>query len=132
MYIVSISFSTSVEFLNSLPRILEFSTPCGTALLCHGLGKNDMAKLNPDDYGYALEFNEDFQRLQGKEHLKFILHGHTHRRMVKKHKHQYFLNPGSLLPTEDPGFQIIDFANQEVIQYICEGHDVRKIESVQM
>lgn len=122
----------SVEFLNSLPRTLEFSTPCGAALLCHGLEKNDMAKLGPDDYGYALESNMEFQRLQGQAHFKFVLHGHTHKRMVKKHKHQYFLNPGSLLPTEAPGFQIIDFAIQKVIQYTCVGYEERKVESVQM
>lgn len=74
----------------------------------------------------------DFQRLQGQDHLKFVLHGHTHRRMVKNHKHQYFLNPGSLLSTDDPGFQIIDFANREVIQYTCVEDEVKKIESIQM
>ena len=60
--------TNSVEFLNSLPMTLEFSTPSGTALLCHGLGENNMAKLGPDDYGYGLEFNMDFQRLQGQDH----------------------------------------------------------------
>ncbi len=52
--------------------------------------------------------------------------------MVKKHKHQYFLNPGSLLSTDDPGFQIIDFVTQEVIQYTCVGDEVKRIKSIHM
>lgn len=123
---------TSLEFLDSLPRTLEFSTPDGAALLCHGLGQNDMTKLTPDDYGYALECNDEFQRLQGERHLRFVLHGHTHRRMVKRHRHQYFLNPGALLPDDTPGFQIIDFITREVVEYTCERHEIKKISSVRM
>ncbi|WP_321492753.1 metallophosphoesterase [uncultured Desulfobacter sp.] len=46
--------TNSVEFLNSLPITLEFSTPSGIALLCHGLGENNMAKLGPDIMVMAL------------------------------------------------------------------------------
>jgi predicted phosphodiesterase len=46
-----------------LPEMVEFDTVRGRALLCHGLGLNDMAKVGPDDFGYALEANDDLQNL---------------------------------------------------------------------
>jgi predicted phosphodiesterase len=53
---------SSREWLDHLPRWLEFNTPQGLALLCHGLGPNDMAKVNPDDYGCALQVNDEMIR----------------------------------------------------------------------
>ena len=34
--------------------VKSFDTIKGLALLCHGIGPNDMAKVGPDDFGYAL------------------------------------------------------------------------------
>jgi len=42
----------SRAFLHRLPRMVEMATTKGRALLCHGLGRNDMAKVGPDDYGF--------------------------------------------------------------------------------
>ncbi|MBU1106244.1 MAG: metallophosphatase family protein [Candidatus Riflebacteria bacterium] len=118
----------SIDFLKSCPATINFETHLGRALVCHGLGENDMCRLTPDDSNYALESNDEFQKLQLRYDLIFILFGHTHRRMVKKIKHQFFINPGSLLPEHDPGFQILDFFKQEVIQYEHTMNGVREIE----
>ncbi|HEY3256027.1 MAG TPA: metallophosphoesterase, partial [Polyangiaceae bacterium] len=41
--------------LAALPAEIEIATVAGLALLCHGLGPNDMAKVLPDDEGYWLD-----------------------------------------------------------------------------
>src|SRR5204863_10095893 len=47
------------KWLDALPVVREFETPLGGLLLCHGLGTNDMAKVGPDDDGYALATNDE-------------------------------------------------------------------------
>lgn len=117
----------SLGFLKSCPATVEFITPLGNAMLCHGLGQNDMRRLTPDDSDYALESNDEFQKLQQRYDLFFIMFGHTHRRMVKRFKHQLFINPGSIIQGQEPGFQIIDFANKEIIQYEQLINEVKEI-----
>jgi hypothetical protein len=51
------------KWLGTLPRTLQFETPIGSLLLCHGLGDSDMATLMPDDEGYALEVNDQLHAL---------------------------------------------------------------------
>jgi hypothetical protein len=42
-----------------------------------------MAKVAPDDLGYALESNDDLQNLLRAGVDRWILNGHSHRRMVR-------------------------------------------------
>ncbi|HEX7555627.1 MAG TPA: metallophosphoesterase family protein, partial [Leptolinea sp.] len=98
----------SRRFLQDLPLELEFHTPAGNLLLCHGLGKHTMAKVRDDDYGYALESNFELQELIQSRRYQFILNGHTHYRMMRNFDGLTVINAGSLL-YEDAGFQTIDF-----------------------
>jgi predicted phosphodiesterase len=41
----------STIFITNLPETSEFRTLAGDLLLCHGLGRNNMARLTPDDHG---------------------------------------------------------------------------------
>lgn len=98
----------SKQFLSSLPATYEFLTTKGLALLCHGLGKNDMARLTPHDYGYAIETNTDLQNLIRAKKYKYIINGHTHYKMVRKFGNLTIINAGTLKRDCDSGFLIVD------------------------
>jgi predicted phosphodiesterase len=99
----------SRRLLAELPEMVELKTVQGLALLCHGLGPNDMAKVGPDDAGYALEANDDLQSLiRGGAH-RWILNGHSHRRMVRRFGGVTLINAGTLFRKHDPCFLELDF-----------------------
>jgi predicted phosphodiesterase len=97
------------RMLAQLPETVEFDTVQGRALLCHGLGANDMAKVLPDDFGYALEANDDLQNLVGGGAYRWILNGHSHRHMVRDFGPLTVINAGTLLRRRGPCFLELDF-----------------------
>jgi predicted phosphodiesterase len=97
------------EWLSSVPTVLDFTTPHGKLLLCHGLGANDMKTLLPDDTGYALQCNEAVERLLSESDYRYVLSGHSHRRMVRRIDNVTFVNAGTLRRMNDPCFCVIDF-----------------------
>jgi predicted phosphodiesterase len=105
----------TIEFLRALPVARELDTRHGRLLLCHGLGANDMASVGPDDFGYALESNLDLQGLLKAEHLRFVVNGHTHRRMVRAFGALTIINAGTLKQEHEPGFLVLDVAENEVL-----------------
>ncbi|NQE37165.1 metallophosphoesterase family protein [Microcoleus asticus] len=107
----------SQSFLISLPSTIEFPTPHGLALLCHGIGENDMARLNPDDYGYAIEVNIDIQNLIRGRKYRYVINGHTHYKMVRHFGNLTIINAGTLKHEHEPGFLVIDFVQQFVQFY---------------
>ncbi|MCU0547624.1 MAG: metallophosphatase family protein [Oscillatoriaceae cyanobacterium Prado104] len=108
----------SHSFLSSLPSTREFSTPHGLALLCHGLGKNDMVRLNPDDCGYAIEANTDLQNLIQERKYRYVINGHTHYKMVRHFGNLTIINAGTLKRGCDRGFLLINLVRQFVRFYI--------------
>jgi len=95
-------------FIASLPPIREFDTPHGPLLLCHGLRDNDMAGIYPGD--------DDAQAAAGlwrheltRERVRFVVNGHTHRRMVRTLEGVTIINAGTLLWNNDPCFLVADF-----------------------
>ena len=103
---------SEVAFVRSLPRTLPLSTVYGNILLCHGVGENNMNKVNPDDYGYSIEVNDDLQKLIVERKHRLIINGHSHKKMVKDISGLVIVNAGAL--TRDPGFLVIDFSEQVV------------------
>lgn len=103
--------------LAALPPMLEFETPRGRLLLCHGLLDNDMAKVTPDDFGYALESNAELQELLRKRRFAFVVNGHTHRTMVRKFGHLTLINAGTLHRRYRQVCTIIDFDQGRVEFY---------------
>ncbi len=101
--------SESRRLLEGLPEKLELETIRGRALLCHGLGTNDMAKVNPDDFGYALEANDDLQKLLRGRLYRWILNGHSHRRMVREFQGVTVVNAGSIQRHLSPCLFELDF-----------------------
>jgi putative phosphoesterase len=99
----------SRRMLAQLPEMAEFDTVRGRALLCHGLGPNDMAKVGPDDFGYALEANDNLQNLLRGGKYRWILNGHSHRRMVRDFGGVTLINAGTLMRHHEPCFLELDF-----------------------
>lgn len=111
---------TSVDtraFLSGLPRMIELATVAGTVLLCHGLGPNDMAKVGPDDFGYALETNDDLQNLLRNRYFRWVINGHSHRRMVRAFPGVTIINAGTLKGDHSPCFLEIDFDRGVVLVF---------------
>lgn len=98
-----------LRFLLSLPRTRVLDTPHGTLLLCHGLGDDDMCGLFPHDEGHALETNFALREIVESSAHRFVVAGHTHQRMVRRIGAVTFINPGTLLRTDDPAIASVDF-----------------------
>ena len=104
--------------LADLPEMVEFKTVQGLALLCHGLGPNDMAKVGPDDFGYALDSNDDLQNLIRGGSYRWILNGHSHRRMVRDFGGVTLINAGTLMRHHEPCFLELDFEAASVSVFL--------------
>lgn len=105
---------TSRRFLASLPVTQSVETVSGELLLCHGLGANDMQGLAPDDFGYALQCNDELRDLIAQRRYRFVVCGHTHRRMVRHFDHLTVINSGTLYRLHEPCFTLADFKNNSV------------------
>jgi predicted phosphodiesterase len=105
------------DYLDGLPATRSYDTQAGRLLLCHGLGDNDMRRLTPDDYGYALETNDELQELLKTQVHRFVIGGHTHRRMVKDFGGVTVINVGTLFREHEPCFTSVDFVQREVSFY---------------
>lgn len=97
------------RFLEALPATRDYQTVAGPLLLCHGLGADDMCRLTGDDFGYALETNDPLQELLATEQYRFVVNGHTHRRMVRRLGALTIINAGTLFREDDPCFALVDF-----------------------
>jgi predicted phosphodiesterase len=88
----------TLAYLRALPTSLEFAVRDGeTALVCHGLGDNDMNTITADDYGYALEVNDELQQLLRAGRPRLILKGHRHRRAIWRIGDITLVDAGTLL-----------------------------------
>ena len=68
-----------------------------------------MSKVAPDDFGYALEANDDLQNLVRAGVHRWILNGHSHQRMVRHFGAVTLINAGTLLRHHQPCFLELDF-----------------------
>lgn len=108
------------DWLASLPATREFDTPTGRLLLCHGLGADDMAGVGPFDSDAELAENGTLQALVAAASVRFVVNGHTHRRMVRRIGPLTFVNAGTLLPPE-PTISVADFGAMRVDFYTVGG-----------
>ncbi len=111
---------SSQAFLSQLPTQIELQTPQGLALLCHGLGENDMGKLMPRDGSQAIDNNQALQTLLQAQRYRYLLNGHSHYRMVKPVGDLTVINGGTLRRGHEPGFLHLDFT-----QGLAQPYDLR-------
>jgi predicted phosphodiesterase len=101
----------TIAFLRALPVSLELRGADGTPLLlCHGLLDNDMNSITADDYGYALETNDELQTLLGAGERRIVIKGHRHRPAIWRLKELTLIDAGSLLACNPTCGVIIDIA----------------------
>jgi len=105
------------HYLGELPVTREFRSPRGHVLLCHGLGKNDMACVKPEHEGYDIAFNTELQQLISERRYRFVLNGHTHRSMLRTLGPLSIVNAGSLHRDYERTFTWIDFERGELLRY---------------
>jgi predicted phosphodiesterase len=101
-------------YLAKLPPTIEIDTPVGLGLFCHGLGADDMGAVQPHDHAHALTENESLQTLIRGAHHRFVVNGHTHRRMVRTIDQLTIINAGTLLRGQLPCCSVVDFVKREV------------------
>ncbi len=110
------------EFLRALPLMIEIETVAGTLLLCHGMGANDMGRLEPGDYGYGLENNLDLLKIYWQPDIAFVVAGHTHKLMVRRFARDKnpltIINGGQLKHVHGPVFALANFASS-VVQFFA-------------
>ncbi len=104
----------ALAFLEGLPITRELETPLGKALVCHGVGDNDMKQLRPEHDGYELANNDELHALLGARTYTLLLGGHTHARMLRTFagadRHELtVINAGTFRAWDDPCFALVDF-----------------------
>jgi predicted phosphodiesterase len=99
----------TVGYLRSLPGSLEIALAGGPdVLLCHGLLDNDMNKITADDYGYALEVNDELQALLRDRQPRVVVKGHRHRPAIWAIGNLTLVDAGSLLEEAETCAVIVD------------------------
>jgi putative phosphoesterase len=104
-------------FLSRLPPTIEFDTPLGRVMLCHGTGADDMNGVQPFDHGLALETNQALQAILREGRVRCLISGHTHRPMVRVIGSLTLINAGTLLADQAPCFSVIDFEKRHIQFY---------------
>jgi predicted phosphodiesterase len=104
------------EYLPQLPITRRLETVAGRALLCHGLGVDDMAGVWPLDDNFRLHSNYPLWQLVNRHEYRFVLNGHTHQRLVRSFGELTIINAGTLYRKHKPCFCLADFA-EEFVQY---------------
>jgi predicted phosphodiesterase len=103
------------QYLSSLPPTRTIETPAGRALLCHGLGDNDMAAVFPDQTFDAWPAPEELIHLQADPAIVLVFNGHSHHRMVRHFPALTIVNAGTLHPMHEPGVVLVDFITRDVL-----------------
>lgn len=110
----------TIEMLKGLPKTISLGLPRlgshgpGRLVLCHGVGEDDMARLGPDDHGYAISSNEHLLALLFDVTVHVMVGGHTHRPMLRRFERGpgkpplFVVNAGTLAREDQPGFVVLD------------------------
>ncbi|MBC8137662.1 MAG: metallophosphoesterase family protein [Fibrella sp.] len=121
----------ALAFAKALPVTRRFETPQGDLLLCHGFGQDDMAGVYPggEDAPIAGALGRAGSLTQ---RIRFVVAGHTHRRMCRTVAGVTIINPGALIGNkESPGFATADFGTGIVTFYAVQPDgDVAALENI--
>jgi predicted phosphodiesterase len=114
-------------FLSSLPATRRIPTARGDLLLCHGTGEDDMTAVTPDAFGYALETNDALQKLLRDASVRWMVSGHSHRRMVRRIGPLTIINAGTLHRDHSPCFGIVDLGAASTVTFFERTADGRMV-----
>lgn len=110
----------TVGYLKDLPKTVTLPIPGGTLLLCHGVGPNDMRRLEPETNGQALSSNDELLAVLFDPTMRIMVGGHTRRPMLRHFQRGagkaplVAINPGTLARREQPGFVVLDVGTSQV------------------
>ncbi|HEY4262070.1 MAG TPA: metallophosphoesterase family protein [Schlesneria sp.] len=99
---------SSWRFLESLPVTIDVPTSEGPALLCHGVGAEDMLSIEPEQSDSELDDHPILDSIVKSQRYRWIINGHSHRRMVRPYQSLTIINAGTLRRDHDPCFAAID------------------------
>lgn len=111
----SLVSKSSWSFLESLPVTIDLPTVRGPALLCHGLGQEDMLTILTDQSDVELGENPILYDIVEADRYRFIISGHSHERMVRRYQSLTMINAGTLRRDHNPCFAAIDFRAEQFI-----------------
>lgn len=98
-----------VDYLRALPQTHELHTVAGPLLLCHGVGRHDMAKVWPGTRGPdSVRRSKTLDALLEQERYRFIIHGHLHYRVLIDFSSLLLMNAGTLKGARG-GISVVDF-----------------------
>ena len=103
------------RFAQTLPPYLNLQVPFGSALLCHGVGANDMEGIYPGGEDDTLIYALKGRRIYGWDRV--MLCGHTHKRLVRTVGTLTIINAGTLRRDNEPCFSVVDFETGEAQFY---------------
>lgn len=109
----------SQRWLAQLPIRFDRETPLGTALICHGIGTDDMALIEAGSTDEFVLQNTPLGVLCQLGLSRILIHGHSHRRMVRTIKagpknEMTVINAGTLRRDHQPCFAVCDFKARAV------------------
>lgn len=105
---------SSWRFLESLPVTLDVQTSDGLALLCHGIGSEDMLSIFPEQPDSDLDEHPILLEIANSGRYRWIINGHSHRRMVRHFHSLTIINAGTLRRDHAPCFAAINFERGSV------------------
>ena len=110
-------------WLTNLPDLLEYKTPDGNILICHGSPWID------DEYIYPDADDKSLGRYDALN-VKWVIQGHTHYSMHKNIGDVTLINPGSVGQPRNkkPGahWALLDTSLNRV-DFFCEQYDIKKV-----
>jgi predicted phosphodiesterase len=99
----------SRSYLESLPATRTIATPLGAALLCHGVGDNDLRKVWPGSTRMPIARSPELDLVIERADTRFVINGHLHYRVIVNFEQLTLLNAGTLKGEHRPGVSILDF-----------------------
>lgn len=120
-----------LAWLRNLPAQRVLETPVGDLLLCHGLAGDDMNRLRVDDFGYALEANEELAHvLAGPRRPALVVKGHTHRPGVGRPGGLLVVDAGTLRADHQPSVCALDFDAGVYRRWAAVGQDWKPVQEL--
>ena len=106
----------TLAYLASLPRTQTLNTVQGPALLCHGIGENDLARVWPGRRPEEIRRSRDLDALIEADEHRFVVNGHMHFRVLMHFENLTLMNAGTLMG-ERAGVTVIDFAEGTITAF---------------
>ncbi len=103
-----------LKFIRDLPVRIDFETPKGRLLFCHGVGDYDMGGVEPGNKWYDIRTLTSLHDIADSNDYAFIVNGHTHVPMVENFKNVVIINAGTIVRDQDPVCLLVDFEMMHV------------------